>query len=632
MKSNWPNNLLMFAATWLTLLPSLGQVPVTDTTAARAALDGAKQNLSNLKTADSLALRAFELSGNNHGIRAESAYVICFANAPINFGRAQQWGDSAMVYYKKLNNTLWQGYTLRMLGVRAQALSKNELAIDYFQKSTPFFEACFDTVMVAQNYINLSLLYHNNIADFVNGLKYAKKGLALIESQHANQPVLHWRAINAVAINHDDAGRWDEAIAFHRRNLTTKDPAYLGNTLNNLGNTLRKKGEFVQAESYFRQCLRLLDPKNLYMLATVYLNLSQVNEDLGRRAKALQYNDSSLHYALKTKDVEKLRDSYDVAYHLYQKEGNYRKAFDALNHFMEIKDSVLNKDKAAVIYEMESRYQASQKEQQIARLQNETLNKNLEIQQSRFITWVIVVGVFLLGMATAWYNKRLQYRLKVERSQEREDLQRQRFSAVIEAEENERSRVAKDLHDGLGQLISTAKLGLSAVSIPSHDPQHLLLYNSINVLDRATQEVRSIAHNLMPAALTELGLRSALEDMVDKINGAKLMNVQLNMTGIDQRLPGTVEVAVYRVIQEVINNMLKHSRADQIQVNLTRIGNALNLSIADNGVGFEKELITRSKGLGWKSVFSRIALLNGNIEVDTRPGAGTSVSIQFAIA
>ncbi len=623
---------MAFVATWLLVLPSLGQSVVTDTTAARAALDGAKQNFNNPKTADSLALRAFQLSGNNLGIRAESAYLICFVNAPVNFARGQQWGDTAMGYYKKLNNNLWQGYTLRVLAARAQALSKNELSIDYFQKSTSFFEACHDTVMVAQNFINLSLLYHNNIADFVNGLKYGENGLALIESQHSDQPVLLWRAINAVAINHDDAGRWDEAIAFHRRNLTTKDPAHLGNTLNNLGNTLRKKGEFAQAEPYFRQSLQRIDPKNVYMLATVYLNLSQVNEDLGRRAKALQYNDSSLQYAIKSNDVEKLRDSYDVAYHLYQKEGNYRKAFDALNHFMEIKDSVLSKDKAAVIYEMESRYQSAQKEQQIAQLQNETLNKNFEIQQSRFITWGIVVIVLVLGMATAWYSKRQQYRLKAERAQEREDLQRQRFSAVIEAEENERSRVAKDLHDGLGQLISTAKLGLTAVSLHSHDPQNQLLNNSISVLDRATQEVRSIAHNLMPAALTELGLHAALEDMVEKINDAKLMNVQLNMTGIDQRLPGTVEVAVYRVIQEVINNMLKHSRADQIQVNLTRTGNALNLSIADNGVGFEKEMITRSKGLGWKSVFSRIALLNGNIEVDTRPGAGTSVSIQFAIA
>lgn len=632
MISKWPGHLLVFTAAWLLIFPSFGQVTVVDTIAARAALNAAKENLNNLKTADSLALRAFTLSGGNLGLRAESAYLLCFANAPVNFERAQQWGDTAMVYYAKLNNNLWMGYTLRVLGVRSQRLNRSELSIGYFQKSTAYFEACRDTVMIAQNYVNLSLLYHNIIADYTKGLEYGEKGLALVERQHTDQPILLWRAINAIAINHDDAGHWDEAIAYHRRNLSFQDPAYLNSTLNNLGNTLRKKGSFAEAERYFLQSLPLIDTADAYLFATVYLNLSQVNEDMGRRKKALQYNDLSQRFALKSNHVEKLRDSFDFAYRLYQKEGDYRKAFEAMNHYMAIKDSVLDKDKASIIYEMESRFQSEQKERQIVQLQNETLSKDLEIQRSRFIIWGVVAGTAVLAMAIAWFYKQQKYRLRVDRAREREDLQRQRFSAVIEAEENERSRVAKDLHDGLGQLLSTAKLGLTAVSLPSHDMQNQLLNNSISVLDRATQEVRSIAHNLMPAALTELGLRAALEDMTGKINEAKLMHVELSMSGLDQRLPATVEVAVYRVIQEVINNMLKHSRADQIQVSLRRNGNALDLSIADNGVGFEKELITRSKGLGWKSVFSRIAMLNGNIEVDTRPGAGTNVSIQFAIA
>jgi signal transduction histidine kinase len=91
-------------------------------------------------------------------------------------------------------------------------------------------------------------------------------------------------------------------------------------------------------------------------------------------------------------------------------------------------------------------------------------------------------------------------------------------------------------------------------------------------------------------------------------------------------------VAVYRVIQEVINNMLKHARANRIYVTLQRDGNALHLSMADNGVGFDQALVTQSKGLGWKNIFSRIAMLNGNIDVQTNPGAGTSINIQFALS
>lgn len=159
-----------------------------------------------------------------------------------------------------------------------------------------------------------------------------------------------------------------------------------------------------------------------------------------------------------------------------------------------------------------------------------------------------------------------------------------------------------------------------------------MLNNSIQVLDQATEEVRTISHNLMPAALMELGLKEALEDMFLKINESKLLNVKFLMNGIEAHLPSPIEIAVYRVIQEVINNMIKHSKANLIEVNLQGQGNALHLSISDNGVGFEKEMITNSKGLGWKSIFSRIAILKGNIEVDSHPGKGTNINIQFTIA
>ncbi len=603
-----------------------------DTVKARLYLEEAKKNFAKAALADSLGSLAFQRAGNNIPLRAESAYVICFVNAPSNFERAQQWGDTAIYYFEKTQNYLWIGYVLRTLGVQAEKMNKNDLSIRNLQESIRYFEKSRDTVMMAQNYVTLSLLYHNSLMEYQKGLEYGLESLRLLESQHTSQPVLNWRAINTIAVNYDDAGDWHNALRFHERNLNFEDPYYKSSTLNNIGNTLKKKGELKRATEFFQQSLAITAPNEVYDLATVYCNLSQVNYDLGNKKMAYFYNDSSLHYAIKSNSSEKLRDSFEFAYKLHQKEGNYKKAFEYLNSYMAIKDSVLNKDKAEIIYELESRFQSEQKERKIAQLQNETLTKDLEIQQSRFIIWGVVGTVSLIAIAIFWYYKRQQYKQNFERAQEREELQRQRFSAVIEAEETERSRVAKDLHDGLGQLLSTAKLGLTAVSFPSNDIQTHLLANSINVLDQATQEVRSISHNLMPATLTELGLKAALNDMFHKINDSKLMNIKLRVEGLDERLPGTVEIAVYRVIQEVTNNMMKHAKADLIQVSLLRTSNSLHLSIADNGVGFEKEMITRSKGLGWKNIFSRIAMLNGNIEVETKPGAGTSINIQFAIA
>lgn len=130
----------------------------------------------------------------------------------------------------------------------------------------------------------------------------------------------------------------------------------------------------------------------------------------------------------------------------------------------------------------------------------------------------------------------------------------------------------------------------------------------------------------------QLGLKEALQDMTDKINGSKLLSIRFGMVGIEGRLDGSIEVAIYRIIQELINNMIKHSKADLIELNLTVLDNMLHLSISDNGVGFEKEEIAKSKGLGWKSILSRIAMLKGSIDIDAQPGKGSKISIQLAIA
>lgn len=602
-----------------------------DTVKARTLLDEARKNIANPALADSLAAMGYRLAGENLKIKGECAYIICFVNSPINFNRARQWGDSAVAVFTLSDNNLWLGYTHRVLGIRSQALKRNDLSLQYLLESSRFFDRANDTLMLIQSDVSLSQLYHNNLSDFTTGLKYAQQAHRRLEQLKSPEPSLGWLVYNMLAINYDDLGDSAAALDWHRKNLATDNPNFRARTLNNIGNTLRKMGRAQEAASYFTKSVALTQPDDVYMRATVYLNLAQVNDDLHQRSLASKYNDSSLWFAEKSRDLEKIRDSYEFAHRFYRSSGNLLKAYDCLNRYMEVKDSTLTRDKAEIIYEMEERYQSLQKEGQIAQLKAETSTKDLALERSQVVMFSgVAVGAALL-MAGWMGFRRHQYRTNLQRAEEREELQRQRFGAVIEAEENERMRVAKDLHDGLGQLISTAKLGLTAIT-PAQEAQSRLLSNSIQVLEQATQEVRSIAHNLMPAALTERGLVVALEDMIQKINEARLLDVKLQASIGEDRLPTHVEIAVYRVVQEALNNMLRHSKADRIFVRLQREGKSLHLSLTDNGVGFDRGMVTQSKGLGWKNIFSRIALLNGTIDVDSRPGAGTSITIQLAVA
>jgi signal transduction histidine kinase len=407
---------------------------------------------------------------------------------------------------------------------------------------------------------------------------------------------------------------------------------FLPTTLSSAAQAYQKLGKTKEAKASLLEAKVLNEQfDNKFDLAEVLINLATVyrTEKNFEEARSLASRALTLAESIEAKKL--MMDAHLELSAIEEAGLNYSAALREYKLYNQQKDSLFQQNKTRQMTELETQYETEKKERQIIQLQNETLTKDLELQRTRTFVWWIIAAVVLVSIVVFSLLKRNQFRIRLERQKEHEELQRQRFTAVIEAEENERARVAKDLHDGIGQLLSSAKLSLTAVTLPPNDSQGQLLSNSIKVLNQATQEVRSISHNLMPAALMELGLKEALEDMVDKINESKLLNINFNMIGIEDRLQGPVEVAVYRVIQEIINNMIKHSKADQIEINLSGIKNTLHLSISDNGIGFEKEMITKSKGLGWKSIFSRIAMLKGNIDVDSHPGKGTNINIQFAI-
>lgn len=598
-----------------------------------------EKSFDNPAVADSLGLLAFNSArrAGMYNSQGRGAFIVCYANFNVNFARAKQWADSAVKYFVKAGNYTWAGYVTRNMAVKYDMTNQSIESINLFQQSTKFFELAKDSLMIAHNYTSLSLMYHNDLQDYKRGLKYALDALDILAQIKRNEQAF-WVATNAVAINYDDAGESDKALEYHFKNLKNvgDDTDNLAATNNNIGNTYRKKKMYAKAESYFLKAFEVHNKEhgtygNDYDLATVYNNLSGVNWDLGRPDKAKMYRDSAIHYSIRSKKIEKLMDTYYEAYQMSDKNRDYKDAVIYLKRYLDIKDSTVNSERAKTVYDLEVKYESERKQQQIALLESEGKVKDLELERSRAIMLTIIGGFIVLAGTGYLFYKRSRDKQRLAQAKEREESQRLRFAAVLEAEENERSRVAKDLHDGIGQLLSTAKLTLSAIDTPPSVESGKMLNNSMQILDEATREVRAISHNLMPATLTQIGLGAALHDLFMKINESNLLRINLSVTGLEERLPPTTEIAVYRVIQEIINNMIKHSKADSITVKIVRKESSMYLSIADNGVGFEKELIAKSTGLGWKNIFSRISMLNGEIEVDTEPGSGTNINIQFAV-
>lgn len=227
----------------------------------------------------------------------------------------------------------------------------------------------------------------------------------------------------------------------------------------------------------------------------------------------------------------------------------------------------------------------------------------------------------------------LAYRFKLLKDEgerlliEKTELQVSRFKAVIEATENERKRIAQDLHDGLGQLLSTAKLNISSLDDSIAEDDRRQYNHAMDLIDEACQEVRSISHNMMPSTLIRMGLLPALKELADKANIPGQVSVKLVNHGLTGRLDESREIAIYRVIQEVVGNSLKFAEATQLTIEIKKNEDQLEVKITDNGKGFDTATINQSTGIGWRNIYSRVSMLNGQVKITSAAGKGTCVEV-----
>lgn len=209
------------------------------------------------------------------------------------------------------------------------------------------------------------------------------------------------------------------------------------------------------------------------------------------------------------------------------------------------------------------------------------------------------------------------------------DLYKQKIEAEITTLETERKRIASDLHDELGPLLSAVKLQVNSLGTLSEADQLIIEKASGNMNDILTK-IREIANNLVPDTLIRRGLIPTIYDFADTVNQSGKFMLYIDAR-VNRRLPQQVEIHLYRIIQEIIHNTIKHSGASNCNLLFKLEGNTLTLSIKENGVGFDLDTVMKeSPGHGLQNVLSRVEILKGDIYIDTRPGNGVSYLIEIA--
>lgn len=362
--------------------------------------------------------------------------------------------------------------------------------------------------------------------------------------------------------------------------LEEKDSSGYFSAMGNMTNVFRQTG---QHEKSLQVNLEELDYRkkqgNVPYMIYCTTGASAALHAMGRSREAIFYDKMGAAIADSLEDYESLWQILTNLRTNYRAIGDYQKEALTWERLMKV-DSLLNaKDMVDMSYDLEAKYQNEKKSKELAEQQ---LELRSERERNRYQLLGFVFVLLLLGLIGGIVFLHNRYRQNIRMQKLLAEQQKKRFSAVIEAEEKERTRIARDLHDGLGQLLSTAKMNVSSldevVESGGDGEDQKIFDTSVKLLDEAANEVRQVSHNLMPYALKNHGLVPALREMAAKINAGRSQPLfKLEVKDYLGRLSEEKEIALYRICQEIINNSLRHSGASHIRLSLEDKTNGLEI-------------------------------------------------------
>lgn len=404
---------------------------------------------------------------------------------------------------------------------------------------------------------------------------------------------------------------------------------------NNIGRIYSIKKEYKKALGFYENALEariILEDK--FGIGLSYMNLAEAERLLGNNNKNIEYLNKASELFLNLKNYLNLKQAYGKLAEAYELKKEYATSLKFHHLYSSYKDSIYNEDNAKQMAEMQTKYEVEKKDLELAKNKAEIETKEKQAYIKNIIIVAIVVLMLLLAITGFLFYRKKQIEQQAQLDAEIASQKEIRTKAIIEAEEKERRRIAQDLHDGVGQLLSAAKLNLSNLDsklTQQNDEQKTAMQNALTLVDDSVKEVRAVSHNMMPNTLIKLGLASAIREFITKLGNVPTLKVDLEIVGLDTRLDNQIETVLYRVIQEVVNNIIKHAKASHISMQLIRHQTELNVMIEDNGVGFDTNQLDNFEGIGLKGIQTRIEFLNGSVHFDSSVGRGTTVIIDVPL-
>lgn len=549
---------------------------------------------------------------------------------------AVNYMDSAIVLYQNLGLVGRQSNAHGNKASFLNRLNRPKEAIEELTKAQDLVlenELEFRDIILSGIYNQITLT-HMNLGQLEPAREYSLKSLSVLAASDSSKTSADWayrlgiarQILASVYFNMDSLveskDQAEKSLSYFERinnDFGAIDP------LSTLGNIEKKNGNFKKSESYFSKVVEISKRlNNDYGYAMALVNRGGMYSDAGNYRKGLDDLLEALPICERMGILEFLKVvNYNIS-EVYERLGENRSALKYYKEYKVMEDSMKNQTAQAQLNELNVKYETLEKENQLAEqaLTLQTQEATIAIQNSRMIG--IGGTALVLFMVGALYYNRSKAQQKAAYQASLLTEKENGLVAIVEATESERKRISKDLHDGIGQQLSALKLGLLAVRSNVSGSVEEEIAELTEQFSKSADEVRQISHQMMPRSLMENGLVEAMDGLLKTSFRYADISYTFEHHGIEGRFDEKVEVSLYRILQELVNNVIKHSEATELSVQLIKSKARLMLLVEDNGKGLGAG---KSDGHGLLNIKNRLDMINGEVNFEPSPESGVLATV-----
>ncbi|NOY49112.1 MAG: tetratricopeptide repeat protein [Chlorobi bacterium] len=576
------------------------------------------------------ALEISRLSGNKVGIAQSYNDLGIVYLDKGSLSRALEYFTNSLVLREELSDSIGIAASFNKIGIVYQKEGKLDLALDNQMNALKIYEVLNKTLWISYTQNNIAII-NFNIGNLETALEYHHRALStrLKLNDEYGVAASYGNIANVELALSDTAPairNYENALRIFRI-LKNKEAESV--QLSNLGSIYLNKKDYPLALRYLDKSLEIREElKDKKAIASSLLKLGKLYLETAEYQKAYEFLSRARLLSSEIGVIAEQLQSYNDLSKLFISLANKDSSYKYLNLYTSTIDSLYSARLDQQIIDAQTKYDVERKDKDLQLYRSKTALAESKLKQRKLEIWLLIfVVISISGLAIFMLYRRKQ-KQKQALGKARMEHKHKMIKAVIDGQEVERRKIARELHDGVGQTLSGIKLRWS--NIQNSIEESLNIGSVAIMLDDAVDEVRNLSHQMLPKELEQFGLLPAIEGFLEHRFEGEQINCGFQHLKLEGRLRADIELGVFRIVQELCGNVLKHAKADNLSIQILRHSKNLVVILQDDGIGFDQENI-QSDGIGLINIESRVDALKGFVNFESSPGKGTEVTIRIPL-